>query len=370
MTEQTSLARRDEPLPATAAQMAAIDPARTGQQLANVEAFLKAQMKRGVHYGKVPGVDKDFLWKSGAELLAALFSFGVRGKRDKDLSVVDRPADLIEITYEATVFSRQTGVDVWAADGFASSAEKCFRARVCPKCKTATRAVRDENRKGMRYCPSCHWEGDEKECGDGLANDFGTSIRNVCARAEKRAKVRAIAEATGVTGFFLTPQTWEQEEDATQHGADGSGSAMLCPTCGKGTLIEKQRRDGSGSFWVCSEGRYDRQTKTRSGCQHTQNDPPGAAPAAESDETGDTPAAEPNAQEASEGGDVGLPREAVATVLDILSELGAKGKQLTALAKAAKACSLTFSGSQPGKWLEAQTDEAIGNIITALEQAE
>jgi len=283
MTEQTNLARRDEPLPATAAQMAAIDPARTGQQLANVEAFLKAQMKRGVHYGKVPGVDKDFLWKSGAELLAALFSFGVRGKRDKDLSVVDRPADLIEITYEATVFSRQTGVDVWAADGFASSAEKCFRARVCPKCKTATRAVRDENRKGMRYCPSCHWEGDEKECGDGLANDFGTSIRNVCARAEKRAKVRAIAEATGVTGFFLTPQTWEQEEDATQHGADGSGSAMLCPTCGKGTLIEKQRRDGSGSFWVCSEGRYDRQTKTRSGCQHTQNDPPEAAETTEAE---------------------------------------------------------------------------------------
>ena len=71
MTEQTGLARREEPLPATAAQMAAIDPARTGAQLANVELFLKAQMKRGVHYGKVPGVDKDFLWKSGAELLAA-----------------------------------------------------------------------------------------------------------------------------------------------------------------------------------------------------------------------------------------------------------------------------------------------------------
>ena len=365
MTEHTGLARREEALPATAAQMAAIDPARTGQQLANVEAFLKAQMKRGVHYGKVPGVDKDFLWKSGAELLAALFSFGVRGKRDKDLSMVDRSAELIEITYEATVFSRQTGAEVWAADGFASSAEKCFRARVCPKCKVATRSDRDQ--KGMRYCPSCHWEGDEKECGDGLANDFGTSTRNVCARAEKRAKVRAIAEAAGVTGFFLTPQTWEQEEDAAQHGAGGNGgAATLCPTCGKGTLIEKTRSDKSGTFWVCSLGRWDSRTKTKTGCQHIQNDPPEAPQDAETGTGGDTPPAGASASD-TESEASAVPRVAVATVLDMLLAGGSKGKQMTALAKAAKACGLTISGGDPAKWLEGQTDEDLGKIVDALD---
>ena len=237
MSEQTGLAKREEALPGTAAQMAAIDPVRTGQQLANVKAFFETQMKRGVHYGTIPGVEKPFLWKSGAELLAALFGYGVRAKRDKDLSVVDRGAELIEITYEAMVFSRRTGQEQWTAEGFASSAEKCFR-----------------NREGE------------------LANDFGTSIRNVCARAEKRAKVRAIAEASGVTGFFLTPQTWEQEEDAAQHGA-----GAVCPACGKGTLIRKERRSDGAPFWVCSEGRYDSRTKKRSGCQHTQNDPPEVA---------------------------------------------------------------------------------------------
>jgi len=56
--------------------------------------------------------------------------------------------------------------------------------------------------------------------------------------------------------------------------AEGGAPAGNCPTCGKGTLIEKKRRDGTGSFWVCSEGRYDPKTKKRSGCQHTQNEPP------------------------------------------------------------------------------------------------
>ncbi|HUT60577.1 MAG TPA: hypothetical protein VNA25_22255, partial [Phycisphaerae bacterium] len=319
----------------------------------------------GVHYGKVPGVDKDFLWKSGAELLAALFSFGVRGKRDKDLSMVDRSAELIEITYEATVFSRQTGAEVWAADGFASSAEKCFRARVCPKCKVATRSDRDQ--KGMRYCPSCHWEGDEKECGDGLANDFGTSTRNVCARAEKRAKVRAIAEAAGVTGFFLTPQTWEQEEDAAQHGAGENGPTEgNCPTCGKGTLREIQRRDNKGSFWACDEGRYDRQTKKRTGCQHTQNDPPEALQAAETEGGDATPSEDPNAP-GTEAEASAVPRVGVATVLDMLLVEGSKGKQMATLAKAAKACGLTISGGDPAKWLEGQTDEDLGRVVDALD---
>jgi len=76
-----------------------------------------------------------------------------------------------------------------------------------------------------------------------------------------------------------------------------------CPTCGKGTLIEKQRRDGSGSFWVCSEGRYDTKTKKRSGCQHTQNEPPAApSEAAAPETTSNTPSPAPNAPETAAGG--------------------------------------------------------------------
>jgi len=329
MTEQTGLARRDEALPATAAQMAAIDPARMGAQLDNVEAFFKAQMKRGVHYGTIPGVEKPFLWKSGAELLAALFAFGVRAKRDKDLSVIDRSAELIEITYEAVVFGRQTGADVWTADGFASSAEKCFR-----------------NREGK------------------LANDFGTSIRNVCARAEKRAKVRAIAEATGVTGFFLTPDTWEQEEDAKRHA---TGDERVCPECGSPVKLipagisKKGPRQGQpyDAFFACQNDK----------CTGGQNAKPwtGREPTVLVDGNGDdTPSEDPNAP-GTESEASAVPRVGVATVLDMLLVEGSKGKQMATLAKAAKACGLTISGGDPAKWLEGQTDADLGKIVDALD---
>jgi len=143
-----------------------------------------------------------------------------------------------------------------------------------------------------------------------------------------------------------------------------------CPTCGKGTLIEKKRSDGSGTFWVCSLGKWDPKTKTKSGCQHIQNDPPEAAPAPESAEQGDTPSEDPNGAQAEASGAQAVPRAAVATVLDILSELGSNAKQMTALAKAAKVCGLTISGSQPGKWLEAQTDEDLGRLLDVIEVAQ
>lgn len=60
------------------------------------------------------------------------------------------------------------------------------------------------------------------------------------------------------------------EEESPQEGN--------CPTCHRGTLKEIQRRDGTGSFWACDRGSYDREKKKRVGCPHTQNDPP-AAPA-------------------------------------------------------------------------------------------
>ena len=326
MSEQMGLARREESLPATAAQMAAIDPARMGAQLDNVERFFKAQMKRGIHYGTIPGVEKPFLWKSGAELLAALFAFGVRAKRDKDLSVVDRSAEIIEITYEAVVFSRQTGADVWTADGFASSAEKCFR-----------------NREGK------------------LANDFGTSTRNVCARAEKRAKVRAIAEATGVTGFFLTPETWEQEEDAKRHA---TGDERVCPECGSPVKlipagVSKKTQKAYEAFWACQNEK----------CTGGRGEKPwtGQEPTLLVDENGgDTPSPDPNAP-GTETEASAVPRVRVATVLDMLLVEGSKGKQMATLAKAAKACGLTISGSDPAKWLEGQTDADLGRVVDALD---
>ena len=139
-----------------------------------------------------------------------------------------------------------------------------------------------------------------------------------------------------------------------------------CPTCGKGTLVEKKRSDGTGTFWVCSLGRYDSRTKTKTGCQHIQNDPPEAPQDAEVGTGGDTPPAGASAAD-TESEASAVPRVGVATVLDMLLAEGSKGKQMATLAKAAKACGLTISGGDPAKWLEGQTDEDLGRVVDALD---
>jgi len=257
-------------LPASAAQLAAIDPARTQAQIQNVEAFISAVMKKGVHYGTIPGVPKPFLWKGGAELLAGLFNYGVRAKRDELLSAVDRGAELVEITVKVTVFSRTTGRDLWDTDGFASSLEACFRRRACPVCLRTVH--RHKEKKSILECDSCEWSGEDKELTDALAVDFGSTTRNVAARAQKRAMVRAIQEACGVTAFFLAPKSWEQEEDG-KPASNGSASGN-CPKCGVGTLVGRERKSDGARFWACDNSTWDSRTKTRSGCDWIQNEPP------------------------------------------------------------------------------------------------
>ncbi len=272
----SEMMKRDEDSLTTgnAAAMAAIDPARTQAQLQNVESFIQSAMRKGVHYGTIPGVPKPFLWKGGAELLAGLFNYGVRAKRDELLSMVDRAGELVEITVKVTVFSRTTGRDLWDSDGFASSLEACFRRRACPECRHTVH--RDKDKRGTFGCDSCDWTGEVKALTDALAVDFGSTTRNVAARAQKRAMVRAIQEACGVTAFFLAPQTWEQEEDGKPR-ANGS-AAGKCPKCGVGSLVERKRKSDGEPFWACDNSAWDAATKTRSGCDWIQNEPPSEAP--------------------------------------------------------------------------------------------
>jgi ssDNA-binding Zn-finger/Zn-ribbon topoisomerase 1 len=59
-----------------------------------------------------------------------------------------------------------------------------------------------------------------------------------------------------------------------------AGAAIPCPKCGKGTVVEKANRETKEPFWVCSEGKYDAKTKTRSGCDFfTKVKPSAPAPA-------------------------------------------------------------------------------------------
>ena len=341
----------DTSLPSSAASHAAIDPVRTQAQLDNVESFIQTAMRKGVHYGTIPGVPKPFLWKGGAELLAGLFNYGVRAKRDDLLSVVDRAAELVEITVKVTVFSRTTGRDLWDSDGFASSMEACFRRRACPVCRHTVR--RDKEKRGTFHCDSCDWTDEERELADALAVDFGSTTRNVAARAQKRAMVRAIQEACGVTAFFLAPQTWEQEEDGKPR-SNGS-AAGNCPKCGIGTLIERARKSDGEPFWACNNNTWDARTQKRSGCDWIQNEPP--------QETAAEPTSEPPAETSSE------PNAAAVAVLEIVDSQGrdTDSKKMFTLGKACAELKMAPpQGSDPLKWLSSLSDEDLGRLTTAL----
>lgn len=82
-----------------------------------------------------------------------------------------------------------------------------------------------------------------------------------------------------------------------ENGEEPAGEGN-CPTCHKGNLVERKRKSDGSAFWACDAGKYDPKTKTRSGCQHIQNEPPAEPKPRETSE----PASEQEPQ-ASGGGD-------------------------------------------------------------------
>lgn len=113
-----------------------------------------------------------------------------------------------------------------------------------------------------------------------------------------RAVKASVPEIAGMTWDRLKELTAGKVSRETvkqiHYGEEGEEGPQEgnCPTCHKGRLREIPRRDGTGSFWACSEGRYDSKTKKRSGCPHTQNDPPAPPAEAEGPETSAPPRGE------------------------------------------------------------------------------
>lgn len=115
--------------------------------------------------------------------------------------------------------------------------------------------------------------------------DPGDILAKAYTNLRYRAVKAVVPQVANITWADLKKLTGGRVDrskvKAVNYQGDSGEATGNCPKCGKGTLIERQRRDGSGSFWACDAGQYDAKTKTRSGCQHIQNDAPEAAPPAE-----------------------------------------------------------------------------------------
>lgn len=97
-------------------------------QIDRIQEVMKAVMKEGTHYGKIPGTQKPTLYKAGSEVLLTTFHIAVEPEVD-DLSTSD------EIRYRVRAIGRHqaTGIIMGVGIGEASSNEEKYkwRAAVC-----------------------------------------------------------------------------------------------------------------------------------------------------------------------------------------------------------------------------------------------
>lgn len=93
-------------------------------QVQRIQQVMKTVMKEGVHYGKIPGTNKDTLFKPGAELLAMTFRIAPQYSIE-DLS----DGDQIRYRIKCTGTHQPTGIRMGEGVGEASSNEEKYRWR-------------------------------------------------------------------------------------------------------------------------------------------------------------------------------------------------------------------------------------------------
>ena len=112
-----------------------IDIEATKLRLENIRQFVDAALdKERGHYGRMPGVDRDFLKQPGAEILAVAMDLRV----DYEIvsEIVDRATDYCRFIVRARLIGRGSGTEEGSADGAASSDEYASR---CPTQRTWAR---------------------------------------------------------------------------------------------------------------------------------------------------------------------------------------------------------------------------------------
>lgn len=203
--------------------------------------FIRAQMKDGVDYGKIPGVEKRTLFKAGAEKLTDLFrcspSFEI------DHSTEDADKGLYSYTVKCTLTQRDSGAVLAQGLGSASTYESKYRwrkaERTCPVCGKAA-IIRGKQEFGGGFV--C-WKKKEG-CGEkfneddpditsqpeGRAEnpDLADQANTVLKMAKKRSHVDAAIALAGISDLFTQDVGDDQSPDDSAK-AQGAGAAVQDP---------------------------------------------------------------------------------------------------------------------------------------------
>lgn len=194
-------------------------------------------------YGTIPGVKKPSLFQPGADKLTAFF--GYTPEFSVESRELDKATGLYFVTYRCTLIHRESGVKVGEGIGSATNREVKYYyrtgERVCPKCKQATIKRSKYPPKNQPDAePGWYCFGKIGGCGENFAAndpaitdqqtgkvvnpDLADSINTIDKMAQKRAKVAAVLNVTGLTRKYT-----QDVEDGPRNGQDAGDDGNPYP---------------------------------------------------------------------------------------------------------------------------------------------
>lgn len=229
-------------------QISAVSPLKKKSiaEIREDETYRKAIMKEmiegkameGAHYGKVPGVKNNLVFKDGIQFLADTYYLGygtpTLSKEMRKLTLPDGTViEHFDVTAMVPIYNRATGDVITIGAGSCSTLEDKYRfrgeERHCPKCGKAT-IIKGKADFGGGWicfakkggCGAKFKDGDptiEDQPIGKIENLNPTNVLDtVIAMAIKRAKGRNTLDVTGMNRFFQLPP------DLTDEGPDYDGS--------------------------------------------------------------------------------------------------------------------------------------------------
>lgn len=159
MSDETLPQKTDESKPVrheTTPGLATISVDELTGRLDTITEARDAAMDQGVHYGEIPGVDKQTLLKPGAEVLCTLFQFDPQPEVD----VINLEGEHREYRVTGSLYHIPTGNRVGGGVGSCSTKEKKYRYRYIDEQKEVP-------------VPSAFWDTYDKDADETMADaDF------------------------------------------------------------------------------------------------------------------------------------------------------------------------------------------------------
>jgi len=188
-------------------------------------------MEEGVDYGKVPGTDKDTLFKPGSEKLGVLFRLDVQPENEKRW---EEDGHLTVIS-KATVYDAPTGARLGSGEGICSTRERKYAKRManrkCPVCGAEAIIKGKAEYGGGLICfkkkggcgekwneatsESQYQEIMAQPVGEIDNPDLPDLWNTVDKMASKRARVDAVLAVTGASAIFTQDLAEEGETPVT-----------------------------------------------------------------------------------------------------------------------------------------------------------